>query len=107
MRCDAPGDWLSLQGRTALVTGTSQGIGAAIARLFLRQGARVVAHHKDGTALPIDIAQHPNVLSLTADVGDPAAIAAMFEDCACRGLEVDLLVNNAGIFPRVDPLELD
>jgi 3-oxoacyl-[acyl-carrier protein] reductase len=100
-------DWLSLRGRTALVTGASQGIGAEIARLFAHRGATVVANHKVGVELPGDLRDCDRVVAMPADIADPVAVAEMFETCARHRLAVDVLVNNAGVFPRQDPLTLE
>jgi NAD(P)-dependent dehydrogenase (short-subunit alcohol dehydrogenase family) len=89
----------SLEGRTALVTGGSRGIGRAIAAAFLEAGARVIisARGRDG----LDQAARelgPNALALPCDIADPAAVAALIEQAWALG-PLDILVNNAGISP--------
>jgi len=97
---------IDLSGKTALVTGASQGIGAAIARTLHRAGARVILNHPGGGTSGADagaIAAELNgrraagALVRAADVADPGAVEAMMRDVgeACGGL--DILVNNAGI----------
>jgi 3-oxoacyl-[acyl-carrier protein] reductase len=84
----------------ALVTGSSRGIGAAVARAFARAGARVVLHGRDRHALrEAEAAIHDEggeVMSVAADVTDFAAIEAMRHAIEDRFGPVDILVANAG-----------
>lgn len=87
----------SLDGRTALVTGASRGIGFAIARAFVDAGARVIITGRDADGLGAAVARlGANAIGLACDQADPAAIAAMV-DRACAISPIDLLVANAGI----------
>ncbi len=85
-----------LKGRTALVTGAGVGIGAAIARRFHEEGARVLVNdlHKDTAE---QVAREVGGVALEADVADPDAVRRMFEQVASEAPELDVLVNNAGI----------
>lgn len=92
---------MSLRGRTALVTGASRGIGRAVARRLGQAGARVALCARsraelESLAAELGDAASVHVVDLTdaAQVAEviPAAIAAL-------GDRVDVLVNNAGIFP--------
>lgn len=86
--------------RTALVTGASRGIGAAICRALVADGLLVHALARDGAALDaLAAALGPNLRPLVCDVLDSTAIMA-----ALPGLEVDVLVNNAGGVGTVRPL---
>ncbi len=98
-----------LEGRVALVTGASRGIGRAVAELFAREGATVMVNHwRDGeaadaavTALHVATAAegHPARPhgAVEADVSDPAAVARLFEAVAARCGALHVLVNNAGL----------
>ncbi|SLN61933.1 SDR family NAD(P)-dependent oxidoreductase [Roseisalinus antarcticus] len=89
-----------LKGRTALVTGGSRGIGAAIAVSFAEECADVVfCHHDDpeGARLVESriAALDRRVASVQGDVADPVALTRLWEAAAAFG-PVDILVNNAG-----------
>ena len=88
-----------LKGKTALVTGSTSGIGLAIAKALAQQGARIVlngfgdaeAPRKEIEALGVDVAYHG------ADMSQPQQIEEMMTFAASRFGRVDILVNNAGI----------
>jgi 3-oxoacyl-[acyl-carrier protein] reductase len=85
-----------LDGKTALVTGASQGIGEAIVRLLAQQGARVVLAARSREkleALAAEIGGHPLVLDVSQPETFGAALKSLPEDFAA----IDVLVNNAGI----------
>lgn len=82
-----------LDGRTALVTGATRGIGEAIARRLARDGARVVVHGRDEGRCAL-IAGEIGGESVTADLSDPTAPRAIAS--ALEGRRLDCLVNNAG-----------
>ena len=89
----------SLEGKVALVTGSSRGIGAAIARLFAREGARVVLHGRDPAALSSVRSQIERdggkVLDMTGDVTSFADIEAMRQRIEQELGPMDILVANA------------
>src|SRR5690606_290213 len=92
-------DLFSLQGRVALVTGGSRGIGRMIAEGFLRQGARVYitarkAQQCEATAKELS-ALGPCV-ALPADVSTVEGAQALAAEIARREPALDILVNNAG-----------
>lgn len=90
----------SLEGRIALVTGGSRGIGRMIAAGFLRAGAKTVyisarkAEACDATAA--ELAAFGNCVSLPADVSTVAGAQALAQRVAERESQLDILVNNAG-----------
>ncbi|MFC7886230.1 SDR family NAD(P)-dependent oxidoreductase [Streptomyces sp. NPDC057376] len=85
---------MRLEGRVAVVTGAGDGIGAAVARRFAAEGARVLVaevNEETGRAVADEI----DGRFLRTDVGDKAQVLAVI-DCAVRELGgVDILVNNA------------
>ena len=79
--------------KTALVTGSSRGIGAAIARRLHADGWTVYINYLESEEKALAIARELGAEAIRADVADPAQVRAMFRQIG----EVDLLVNNAGI----------
>lgn len=99
-----------LAGKTAIVTGAQQGIGAAIVRAFAREGADVVINWLDDEAAAAALAAEADAAGVSVrlvqgDVSKPADIEAMMAAADDLG-GVDILVNNAAIFPRVPFLEM-
>ena len=88
--------------RTAIVTGSSRGIGAAVARRLAKDGLSVVVNYTGDAAEAESVVGSikqggGNAISIQADVSDPAAMRRMFDQAAAVSGGVDVLVNNAGI----------
>jgi 3-oxoacyl-[acyl-carrier protein] reductase len=99
---------IDLSGSTALVTGSSQGMGAEITRLLHRAGARVVVNHPDqgkgktraeAEALRDELlaARKESAMVQIADVTNPETVQAMMQSIRQEWGGLDILVNNAGI----------
>lgn len=96
-----------LADRRAIVTGAAGGIGAAAARRFCEEGARVVLVDRDGdgviaTAAELEAAGH-QVHALAGDVTDDSGMRALIDDAAERLGGLDLVLANAGVL-NVSPL---
>jgi NAD(P)-dependent dehydrogenase (short-subunit alcohol dehydrogenase family) len=79
--------------KVAIVTGASQGIGAAIVQAFRSRNYKVVANSRSIKAIA-----DPDVVAVPGDVADPKTADLVFEEALSRFGHVDTLVNNAGVF---------
>ena len=91
-----------LNARWALVTGGASGIGLACARRLADAGARVIVADKNAAQARV-IAEELGGEALALDVGDEAAVAQAAQDLQARGIELDILVNSAGVLQRTLP----
>src|SRR5437762_11579631 len=82
-----------LDGKVAVITGASQGIGAGLVRGFLDRGYRVVANSRS-----IKPNASADVLAIVGDIADPAVAERVLGGAVEKFGRVDTLVNNAGIF---------
>ena len=95
--------------KNVLVTGSSRGIGRAIALQFAESGARVVIHyHKNRQAAERTVADLPGGphLLVQADVSDPSSVRGMVDTTLNAMERIHVLVNNAGIFREYPIVEL-
>lgn len=93
-----------LTGRRALVTGSSQGIGFALAQGLAAAGAEVVLNGRDTAKLAEAAARLPGAQTLAFDATDHAAVRAAIDGFEAQGKSIDIVVNNAGMQHR-GPLE--
>lgn len=84
---------MSNERKVAIVTGASQGIGAALVKAYRDRDYRVVA-----TSRSIQQGSDPDVLAVAGDIGDPATAERVVAEAIARFGRIDTLVNNAGIF---------
>jgi NAD(P)-dependent dehydrogenase (short-subunit alcohol dehydrogenase family) len=100
-----------LSGRTAIITGASQGLGLAIARAYVAAGASVAICGRDATALEKaaselrERAGDGRVLSEVADVANESDVALFTASAMNRFHRIDILVNNAGIYGPLGAIE--
>lgn len=93
-----------LTGRRALITGSSQGIGLALAKGLASAGADIVLNGRDAAKLAAAAAEIPGARTLVFDVVDHAAVRAAIDAFEAEIGPIDILVNNAGMQYRA-PLE--
>ncbi len=93
-----------LTGRRALITGSSQGIGFALAQGLAQAGAEVVLNGRDPARLAEAAARIPGARTLAFDVTDHDAVRSAVDAFETAGNRLDILVNNAGMQHRA-PLE--
>src|SRR2546423_2884227 len=93
---------LHLRGKTAVVTGASKGIGLAITRALISEGARVAAGAQHGSAELDQLAEQGQVLPIQVDLTTPDGPAALISAAIDEFGDLDVLVNNVGaVRPRV------
>jgi gluconate 5-dehydrogenase len=93
-----------LTGRRALITGSSQGIGFALAQGLAEAGAQVVLNGRDTSKLADAAARLPGAAMLPFDATDHDAVRTAVDAFEAAGTPIDILVNNAGMQHRA-PLE--
>ena len=84
---------MSTEKKVAIITGASQGIGAALVKAYRERNYRVVA-----TSRSIKQGGDPSILAVSGDIGDPATAERVVTGAMSRFGRIDSLVNNAGIF---------
>jgi len=88
---------MGTQRKTVIVTGASQGIGAAVANLFLERGYNVVANSRR-ISQKNELQRSDNVALVDGDIALPGTAAKLVDTAVQRFGSVDALVNNAGLF---------
>jgi NAD(P)-dependent dehydrogenase (short-subunit alcohol dehydrogenase family) len=96
-------------GRIAVVTGAARGFGHAISCELARRGADIIAIDLNPADATVSAVQQvgQKALSLQADLSDPEQVAAITADLLGFAGRVDILINNAGVFPAKDVFKLD
>ncbi len=97
---------MRLKDKIAIVTGGASGFGAGIARKFVAEGAQVLIADRDLQAgLDVAASLGPNARALRVDVGNPTDVATMMDAAEAHFGGLHILVNNAGVGHRPQPLE--
>lgn len=99
-----------LTGRTALITGSTRGIGRALAHGLAQAGAKVILNGRQQADVDAQVKAFQqmgfDIDGAAFDVTDEKSIEAAFESLNARGIHVDILINNAGIQHRQPMVEL-
>ena len=105
---------IHLRGRTALITGSTKGVGRAIAESLAEAGAKVILHGRARTEQAEQVLSRcrelgPGAEFITGDLSAPteAAVADVFQQALAVAPEIDTLVNNAGTYIDKPYLEMD
>jgi len=101
-----------LEGRTAIITGANQGLGRVLAEKFVEEGANLAICARDPAKLNEThqvlrgkIARGQRVVSMPADVSKAEDVEAFVDLALTRNNKIDILINNAGIYGPMGPLE--
>lgn len=101
-----------LEGRTAIVTGASQGLGRAIAQRYVQAGASVLLCARQASPLQqvcdelvAQAGPRQVVQAMSADVSSPADATALAQAALAMTGRIDILVNNAGVYGPMGPIE--
>src|SRR6266576_6151752 len=96
---------MKLEGRFALITGASQGLGAEIARHYVTNGASVMLCARSADKLATEqqnlatlLAPGARIVTIAGDVGEPKDVDRIFDKLHAEFPRLDILVNNAGIY---------
>jgi 3-oxoacyl-[acyl-carrier protein] reductase len=99
-----------IKGKVAIVTGAAAGIGAGVGRLFAAEGAHVFLVDLDGAGVKKVAAEvraeGGSAFGFEANARDRDAMAEIVDDAVTRFGRIDVLINNAGIYPRQPFLEM-
>lgn len=110
MNSNANPSLFDLSGRTALITGSSRGIGFALAQGLAEAGAKVIVNSRQAAVVEEAVkklqAQGLDAVGAAFDVADEASVEAAFAGFDQQGLAIDILINNAGIQHRQPMVEL-
>ena len=94
---------IDLNGRVVLITGAGGGIGSATARTISRAGGTILLHDVRANSVQSLAAQlGPDAHAIVADLADPIATERLWQDALAIHGRIDVLVNNAGIYPAAE-----
>ena len=93
---------MATEGRVAIITGSSQGIGAVVAEQLAADGLAVVINYSSKASLAEELVKKiegagGRAIAIGGDVSDPAAVAQLLTQTSAASGGVDVLINNAGI----------
>ena len=97
-------EFMKLKGKAAIVTGGSRGIGKAVAKLFVQEGANVMITSKNLNRLKKAANDIGNVAYSIADIKKEKQVKDVVKKTVKTFGKIDILVNNAGILPALKPL---
>ena len=95
---------MKLDGKVAIITGGSRGIGFEMAKIFSENGAKVVITSKNSQQLKNAADQLTDTISISADIRKEEDVKKVVEKTIEKFGKLDILVNNAGIFPKIKQL---
>jgi NAD(P)-dependent dehydrogenase (short-subunit alcohol dehydrogenase family) len=98
-------DQFSLNSKVAIVTGSTRGIGRAIAEGLASAGAAVVVNGRSAESVKTAVDAIPNSLGVVADVSKAADVDELIQKTMDKFGRIDILINNAGISPYFKPAE--
>ena len=95
---------MKLSGKIALVTGASRGIGFAIAKILSKNGATVIMTGKNQARLTESATKIPNGFAIPGDIRKKNDVKKIMKKIILKYGKLDILINNAGIFPKIKQL---
>lgn len=98
---------MRLENKVAIITGGATGIGNAIARAYLKEGAKVVIADINGAEAAAEALGAGQALGVRTDVSDPDSTEKMAEAALAHFGKIDVLVNNAGIFTGLNYVPME
>lgn len=101
---------ITFENKTVLVTGSSRGIGAAVASGFAGNGARVIVHYTQNAQKAQETFESlpgSGHLLVKTDLASPGEVKKMYDEVITKMGRIDILVNNAGIYEETDWWEMD